>query len=206
MAGTEVCKPPVPVRFPGGRFCGKKSARLQTPQLTCNPSSASKLTVPRKGGKQSFPAASTTHRASNASWNMHLTLRRRVYHLCFLIKLCVHDRLISQNDALWLLDWRGCARAPMLEPEGPESGMSGSIPRVARRCRGSPAPERCLQKGPSRGGTSKIADQGVAVRDGTRPNGGGRWECILQEDPGFTWGLTLRPHPRCNPSLTMPPP
>ena len=39
----------------------------ETPQLTCQPSSASKLTVPRKGGNQSFPAASTIHRASNTS-------------------------------------------------------------------------------------------------------------------------------------------
>ena len=69
---------------------------------------------------------------------------------------------------------------------GPESGMAGSLPRVARGILCCPAPKRSLQKGPSRGRTSQIADSGVAVRDGTRPNGGGRGEDISQEDPGFT--------------------
>jgi hypothetical protein len=77
---------------------------------------------------------------------------------------------------------------------------------VARGILCRTAPKRSLQKGPSRGGTSKIADPGVAGRDGTRPNGGGRGEYISQEDPGFTWGPTPGPHPRCHPSLTMPHP
>ena len=48
MAGTEVCETPVPVRFPGYRFYGKNPARLQTPHLTCHPSSASKLTAEKE--------------------------------------------------------------------------------------------------------------------------------------------------------------
>jgi len=83
----------------------------------------------------------------------------------------------------------------MLEPSSPESGMTDSLHRVARGYSCRTAPKRCLQKGPSRGGTSKIADPGVAGRDGTRRNGGGRGEYISQEDPGFTWGLAPRPRP-----------